>query len=201
VGAFYLAIYLTRLYNAMQQKNPWTIKDSKAIYQNAWIDVTEYDVINPAGKPGIYGKVHFKNIAVGVVPITPDMHIYLVGQYRFTIDAYSWEIPEGGCPEGTDPLQTAIRELKEETGLVAAKYKELMRLHLSNSVSDELAIIYLATELKQEDAEPEETEALQIKKVSLSDAFGMVADGTITDAMSVAALTKIELLQVQGLLI
>jgi 8-oxo-dGTP pyrophosphatase MutT (NUDIX family) len=201
VGAFYLAIYLTRLYNAMQQKNPWTIKDSKAIYQNAWIDVTEYDVINPAGKPGIYGKVHFKNIAVGVVPITPDMHIYLVGQYRFTIDAYSWEIPEGGCPEGTDPLETAIRELKEETGLVAAKYKELMRIHLSNSVSDELAIIYLATELKQEEAEPEETEALQIKKVSLSDAFGMVADGTITDAMSVAALTKIELLQVQGLLI
>ncbi|MEY3507332.1 MAG: hypothetical protein RIR44_564 [Bacteroidota bacterium] len=185
----------------MQQKNPWTIKDSKAIYQNAWIDVTEYDVLNPAGKPGIYGKVHFKNIAVGVVPLTPDMHTYLVGQYRFTIDAYSWEIPEGGCPEGTDPLQTAIRELKEETGLVAAKYKELMRLHLSNSVSDELAIIYLATELKQEDAEPEETEALQIKKVSLSDAFGMVADGTITDAMSVAALTKIELLQVQGLLI
>jgi len=128
VGAFYLAIYLTRLYNAMQQKNPWTIKDSKAIYQNAWIDVTEYDVINPAGKPGIYGKVHFKNIAVGVVPITPDMHTYLVGQYRFTIDAYSWEIPEGGCPEGTDPLQTAIRELKEETGLVAAQYKELMRI-------------------------------------------------------------------------
>jgi hypothetical protein len=84
----------------MQQKNPWTIKDSKAIYQNAWIDVTEFDVLNPAGKPGIYGKVHFKNIAVGVVPITPDMHTYLVGQYRFTIDAYSWEIPEGGCPEG-----------------------------------------------------------------------------------------------------
>ena len=201
MGAFYLVIEMSQATNTMQQKNPWTIKDSKAIYQNAWIDVTEYNVLNPAGKPGIYGKVHFKNIAVGVVPITPDMHTYLVGQYRFTIDAYSWEIPEGGCPESTDPLQTAFRELKEETGLVAAKYKELMRLHLSNSVSDELAIIYLATELTQQDAEPEETEALQIKKVSLSDAFGMVADGTITDAMSVAALTKIELLQVQGLLI
>jgi ADP-ribose pyrophosphatase YjhB (NUDIX family) len=185
----------------MHQKNPWTIKDSKVIYQNAWIDVTEFDVLNPAGNPGIYGKVHFKNIAVGVVPITPDMHTYLVGQFRFTLGTYSWEIPEGGCPVETDPLQTAIRELKEETGLVAANYKELMRLHLSNSVSDELAIIYLATQLTQQDAEPEETEALQIKKVSLSDAFGMVADGTITDAMSVAALTKIELLQVQGLLI
>jgi 8-oxo-dGTP pyrophosphatase MutT (NUDIX family) len=185
----------------MHQKNPWTIKSSKAIYQNPWIDVTEFEVLNPAGNPGIYGKVHFKNIAVGVVSITPDMHTYLVGQYRFTLDAYSWEIPEGGCPQGTDPLQTAIRELKEETGLVAATYKELMRLHLSNSVSDELAIIYLATELMQQDAEPEETEALQIKKVSLLDAFGMVADGTITDAMSVAALTKIQLLQVQGLLI
>jgi 8-oxo-dGTP pyrophosphatase MutT (NUDIX family) len=124
-----------------------------------------------------------------------------VGQFRFTLNTYSWEIPEGGCPEGTDPLQTAIRELKEETGLVATTYKELMRLHLSNSVSDELAVIYLATELMQKDAEPEETEALQIKKVSLSDAYGMVADGTITDAMSVAALTKIQLLQVQGLLI
>ena len=201
MGAFYLVIEMSQATNTMQQKNPWTIKDSKAIYQNAWIDVTEYNVLNPAGKPGIYGKVHFKNIAVGVVPITPDMHTYLVGQYRFTIDAYSWEIPEGGCPESTDPLQTAFRELKEETGLVAAKYKELMRLHLSNSVSDELAIIYLATELTQQDAEPEETEALQIKKVSLLDAFSMVADGTITDAMSVAALTKIELLQVQGLLI
>ena len=185
----------------MHQKNPWTIKSSKAIYQNPWIDVTEFEVLNPAGNPGIYGKVHFKNIAVGVVPITPDRHTYLVGQYRFTLDAYSWEIPEGGCPEGTNPLQAAIRELKEETGLVAATYKELMRIHLSNSVSDELAIIYLATELTQQAAEPEETEALQIKKVSLSDAFGMVADGTITDAMSVAALTKIELLQVQGLLI
>jgi 8-oxo-dGTP pyrophosphatase MutT (NUDIX family) len=201
VGAFYLVIEMSQATNTMQQKNPWTIKDSKAIYQNAWIDVTEYNVLNPAGKPGIYGKVHFKNIAVGVVPITPDMHTYLVGQYRFTIDAYSWEIPEGGCPESTDPLQSAFRELKEETGLVAAKYKELMRLHLSNSVSDELAIIYLATQLTEEDAEPEETEALQIKKVSLLDAFSMVADGTITDAMSVAALTKIELLQVQGLLI
>lgn len=201
MGAFYLAIYLTQLLNSMHQKNPWTIKDSKVIYQNAWINVTEFDVLNPAGNPGIYGKVHFKNIAVGVVPITPDLHTYLVGQYRFTLSAYSWEIPEGGCPIDTDPLQTAIRELKEETGLVAANYKELMRLHLSNSVSDELAIIYLATQLTQQDAEPEETEALQIKKVSLSDAYGMVADGIITDAMSVAALTKIQLLQVQGLLI
>ena len=201
MGAFYLVIYLTLATNYMHQKNPWTIKSSKAIYQNPWIDVTEFEVLNPAGNPGIYGKVHFKNIAVGVVPITPDMHTYLVGQFRFTLDAYSWEIPEGGCPEGTDPLQTAIRELKEETGLVAEKYKELMRIHLSNSVSDELAIIYLATELILQDAEPEETEALQIKKVSLSDAYSMVAAGTITDAMSVAALTKIQLLQVQGLLI
>jgi len=201
VGAFYLVIYLICLFDTMNQKNPWTIKNSKAIYQNAWIDVTEFEVLNPAGNPGIYGKVHYKNIAVGVVPITADMHTYLVGQYRFALSAYSWEIPEGGCPEGTDPMQTAIRELKEETGLVAGQYKELMRLHLSNSVSDELAIIYWAKQLTQQDAAPEETEALQIKKVSLSAAYAMVANGTITDAISVAALTKIELLQVQGLLI
>ena len=187
--------------NMELQKNPWIKLGDKLVYDNPWISLTEFDVITPAGTKSIYGKVHFKNIAIGVIAIDADDHTYLVGQYRFPLDAYSWEIPEGGCPQGTDPLQTAIRELKEETGLVAATYKELMRLHLSNSVSDELAIIYLATELMQQDAAPEETEALQIKKVSLSDAFGMVADGTITDAMSVAALTKIQLLQVQGLLI
>ena len=133
----------------------------------------------------------------GAILISPEGDI-LVVQGRLS---NKWSFPKGHGNKSETPLAAAIRELKEETGLVAAKYKELMRIHLSNSVSDELAIIYLATQLTQQDAEPEETEALQIKKVSLSHAFGMVADGTITDAMSVAALTKIELLQVQGLLI
>ena len=179
----------------MQQKNPWTINDSKAIYQNAWIDVTEYDVLNPAGKPGIYGKVHFKNIAVGVVPITPDLHTYLVGQFRFTLDAYSWEIPEGGCPEGTDWLTAAKRELKEETGFEAGTWTEILQMHVSNSVSDEFAIIYVAQDLIAGEAEPEDTEDLKVIKMPFSEVVNWVMEGKITDSISVAAILKWELLK------
>ena len=179
----------------MHQKNPWTIKSSKAIYQNPWIDVTEFEVLNPAGKPGIYGKVHFKNIAVGVVPITTDMHTYLVGQYRFTIDAYSWEIPEGGCPESTDPLQTAIRELKEETGFEASTWTEILKMDVSNSVSDEFAVVYVAQDLIAGEAEPEETEDLKMMKMPFTQAVQWVMEGKITDSISVAAILKWELIK------
>jgi hypothetical protein len=104
------------------QLNPWKVLNSSLKYDNNWIKVTEYDVINPSGGKGIYGKVHFKNIAIGIVAIDENMNIYLVGQYRFTIDQYSWEIPEGGCIIGTDPLESAKRELLEETGLKANDY-------------------------------------------------------------------------------
>ena len=178
-----------------EEQNPWQIVSSKEVYSNPWINVTEYDVINPAGNKGIYGKVHYKNIAIGILPLDEDDNTYLVGQYRFTLNEYSWEIPEGGCPEGTLPLDSAKRELLEETGLVAAEWTEMMQLHLSNSVSDEVAYIFTARKLVQQTPEPEETEQLIIKKIPFEEAYQMVEKGVITDAMSVAAILKIKLMR------
>lgn len=180
------------------EHNPWQITGEKNVYDNPWIRLTEYQVINPAGGKGIYGKVHFKNTAVGVLVLDEQLNTYLVGQYRFTLNAYSWEIPEGGAPVGTDPLEGGKRELLEETGLVAAQWEPLLRLHLSNSVSDEWAVVYLARDLRQEMAEPEETEQLVIRKLPFAAAVDMVEKGEITDSMSVAAIYKVQLLLAQG---
>jgi len=175
-------------------KNPWTIISSSPIYDNNWINVVEHKVINPAGGDGVYGKVHFKNLAIGVVALDEERNIYLVGQYRFTLDAYSWEIPEGGSPLGVDPLDSAKRELKEETGIIARDWKKLLDIHLSNSVSDEKGYIYLATGLEFSEAEPEETEELQVQKIALEQAYQMVLDGTITDSLSVAGILRTKIL-------
>lgn len=181
-------------------QNDWQILGEKKIYDNKWIGLTEYDVINPGGGRGIYGKVHFKNTAIGVLVLDEALNTYLVGQFRFTLGAYSWEIPEGGCPINSDPLEGGKRELLEETGLVASDWTELFRMHLSNSVSDELGITYLARELQQEKAEPEETENLMIKKIPFAEAFEMVQRGEITDSMSVAAIYKVQYMLATGTL-
>ena len=180
--------------------NPWTILSEKKIYENSWIDVTEFDIINPNGGKGIYGKVHFKKIAVGALPLDEDFNIYLVGQFRFVLNKYSWEIPEGGVEPNEDPLVAAKRELLEEAGLIAGEWKQILTMHLSNSVSDELAILYLATQLQLHDAKPEETEKLTIKKIPFEEAYKMVEDGAITDSMSVAAIQKIKLMMLEGIL-
>ncbi|MEI6265777.1 MAG: NUDIX hydrolase [Sphingobacteriia bacterium] len=180
------------------EQNPWKVLTEKTIYDNPWISLTEYDVINPGGGKGIYGKVHFKNTAVGVMVLDDQFNTYLVGQYRFTLSAYSWEIPEGGGPLGTDPLDSAKRELLEETGLIAAEWNHLLTMHLSNSVSDELGIVFLARDLQQGQAEPEETEQLIVQKIPFTEAVAMVENGKITDSMSVAAIYKVQLLLVQG---
>lgn len=178
--------------------NPWTVNGEKQVYTNPWITVTEFDVLNPSGGKGVYGKVHFKNTAVGVVALDAEKNIILVGQYRFPLDTYSWEIPEGGSPVGMDPLEGCKRELLEETGLVAAEWEPLLKMHLSNSVSDELAFIYLATGLTQHAADPEETEQLVIKKVPFNEAYRMVEAAEITDSISVAAIIKVRLLLAEG---
>jgi 8-oxo-dGTP pyrophosphatase MutT (NUDIX family) len=168
--------------------NPWVTLETRSIYENPWIAVREDRVLRPDGQPGIYGVVHFKNKAVGVLPVDEEGNVWLVGQHRYPFAAYSWEIPEGGGPEGEDPEETARRELREETGLVAGRIESLGRAHLSNSVSDEVAYIYRATELTPGESEPEGTERLQVRRFDWPTAWSMVQDGTITDSMSVIAL-------------
>lgn len=178
-------------------ENPWTTHSTKDIYDNPWIHVSEANVTNPSGGAGIYGVVHFKNHAVGVIPIDEAGNTWLVGQYRYTLNRYEWEIPEGGCPIGEElPIDTAKRELKEETGMIADDVSLLLEMDLSNSVSDERAYIYVARSLTMGTAEPEETEELVVKKLPLDEAIEMVLDGTIRDSMSVAGLLR---LQVQRL--
>jgi 8-oxo-dGTP pyrophosphatase MutT (NUDIX family) len=178
---------------AHTSNSPWTILDQDLRYDNPWISVTEYQVLNPHGGKGIYGKVHFKNLAIGIVALDDEGSIYLVGQYRFPLDCFSWEIPEGGGPLDIDSLESAKRELLEETGIKARNWERLLGMHLSNSVSDEWCIVYLATGLSQHEAQPEDTERLYVKKVSLEEAFAMVDREEITDAITVAALLKMRL--------
>ncbi len=170
-------------------ENPWTTLQSKEIYDNPWIRLQEDQIINPAGKPGIYGKVCFKTQAVGIIPVDDEGYTWLVGQYRYTLNEWSWEIPMGGSPLGEDCRQTALRELKEETGLIAQDMQQIMRLHTSNSITDEQGYVFLARNLKQGKQQLEDTEqGLQVKKLPLSDAISMAQDGQITDAISVAGL-------------
>lgn len=172
--------------------NPWQIVSSEPIYENPWIAVRHDEVIHPSGTPGLFGVIHFKNVAVAVIPVDEAGYTWLVGQYRYPLEQWSWEVPMGGVPLNASIEKGALRELAEETGLVAQKLSHLMTLHTSNSVTDELAEVYLATELSQHEPSPDESEQLKIKKVLLTDAIKMVLQGQITDAVSVAALLRVQ---------
>lgn len=178
--------------------NPWKTKSIQEIYRNAWIRLTHREVINPNGGEGIYGVVHFQNIAIGIVPLDEHGNTWLVGQYRYTLDRYSWEIPEGGCALDEKPLAAAKRELREETGITAGRWSPVLDLHLSNSVTDEAGKVFLAQELSFGEAQPEETEELQVRKLSLAEACEMVLRGEITDALAVAGLLRVKLMMESG---
>ena len=178
------------------ESNPWKTISAELKYENPWISVTEFGVVNPAGKPGIYGKVSFKNTAIGIVPLDDEGNTWLVGQWRYPLGHWSVEIPEGGGPLGSDLLESAKRELKEETGLLAERWEIIQRSHLSNSVSDEEAFVFLATGITQAETEREDTEAdMKVEKVPFRQAYGMVQDGTITDSLSVIAILKVALMK------
>ena len=180
-----------------QTGNPWRTLGSRRVYENPWISIREDNVIRPDGEPGIYGVVHYKNTAVGVLPVEND-HVYLVGQYRYPLECYSWEIPEGGCPEDEEPLRAAKRELREETGLEAKSWRRSGEAFLSNSVADEYAVWFLATDLVPGERQPEGTEVIGVRRVPLREAVAMATDGRITDALSILALTTYALERLGG---
>ena len=183
-----------------ENKNPWKTLSSKDVYENPWIKVVQNETLNADGGEGIYGVVQFKNIAIGIIPFDEDYNTWLVGQYRYPLNQYSWEICEGGGPIDEDILESAKRELKEELGIVANNWSKLMEMHLSNSVSNELGVIYVAKDLTFHEPEPEEGEVLAIKKVPFQELYQMVMDGEITDSLYVAGTFKAKMLIDKGLI-
>ncbi|HEY3162832.1 MAG TPA: NUDIX hydrolase [Candidatus Limnocylindrales bacterium] len=172
---------------------PWTRRSRSIAYDNPWITVWHDDVARPDGSPGIYGVVHFANEAVGVVVLDEDDRVLLVGQHRYTLDAYSWELPEGGVPAGESRLDGARRELLEETGVEADGWREIVRFHLSNSISDEAGTIFAARAIAHGVASPEPTEDLAIRWLPFDEALAMAGDGRITDAMTIMGLQRVAL--------
>jgi 8-oxo-dGTP pyrophosphatase MutT (NUDIX family) len=170
--------------------NPWQTHSSEVKYENPWIRVREDQITNPAGNPGLYGVVSMKNKALGIVPVDEEGNTWLVGQYRYALNEYSWEIPMGGGPVELDILESAQRELREETGITARRWTNIARLHTSNSVTDEEGFVFLAQDLEFGVEEPEDTEDLHVWKLPLSEAIEMVMNNRITDAISVAGLLK-----------
>jgi 8-oxo-dGTP pyrophosphatase MutT (NUDIX family) len=177
-----------------ENKNPWKTNSDQIVYQNNWIEVHHQDVTTPAGTPGVYGVVHFKNLAIGIIPLDQDNNTYIVGQFRYPLKKYSWEIPEGGGKIGVDPIESAKRELLEECGIIAQGWGKILEMDLSNSATDEHAILYVARNLTFTQAEPEETEELHLKKIPFDSLYQMVKSGQIEDAMTVAAVLKLKLI-------
>lgn len=173
-----------------KQKSAWRTRRSACVYDNPWIRLTHNEVITPGGADGIYGVVHFKGIAIGILPLDEENHTWLVRQSRYALGISTWEIPEGGCPFDEAPLSAARRELEEETGLRADRWQELLRLHLSNSVTDEQAIVFVARGLQPGQQALEPTEDIEVRRVPFAKALSMVLAGEITDAISVAAILR-----------
>lgn len=172
----------------------WKTKNSRIAYENPWLKIFHEEVITPKGTDGIYGVVHFKNTAIGVVPIDEQGNTWLVKQSRYTLNQYTWEIPEGGCPQGEEPIDAAKRELEEEVGLQAKDWQPLITMHLSNSVTDEFCVVFVARDLYPGKQQLEATEDIEYKKLPLTEAIDMVKRGEITDGISVAALLRVALL-------
>ena len=178
------------------KRGPWTILNQNEVHESPWIKVTQFDVLNPSNNPGNYSTISFKNLAIGIIPLDRNGDTWIVGQYRFPIEEYSWEIPEGGGKKSVSPLESAKRELREEVGIDAKKWTLIQEMKLSNSASDEHAYIYLAQDLSFFEPEPDEDEKLEMKKIHFNELLKMVESGEITDSLTVVAVYKIKLMLV-----
>jgi ADP-ribose pyrophosphatase len=184
----------------MTKRGPWTTLNEELRYETPWISVTHHDIIDPSGRAGIYGVIHFKNIAIGVLPLDAEMNTWIVGQYRYPVQAYSWEIPEGGGDRSLPPLESAMRELREEAGIVAERWTEVLRMDLSNSASDEEAVLYVARGLSYFEPEPDHNEELTLRKLPFEELYGMVMRGEVRDSLTVATVMRVKLLILEGAL-
>lgn len=181
-----------------ENANPWKVLSTKTVHENPWIKVSSSEVLTHAGTKGEYSVVHFKNLAIGIIPLDEHYNTWIVGQYRFPLNKYSWEIPEGGGNPDVPALESAQRELLEETGITAQKWELIMEINTSNSATDEVAYIFVAKELNFGEAQPEETEQLQIKKIPFKELFQMVMNNEITDSLTVAGVMKLHYLIESG---
>ncbi len=181
-----------------EQKNPWTLLNKKDVYESPWIKVSHHEVLNPAGNFGTYSVVHFKKLAIGVLPLDKNNFTWIVGQYRYPLEVFTWEIPEGGGDLNVDPIETAKRELLEECGIIAEHFTLIQQLHTSNSATDEVAYIFIAQNLSFTKSQPDEDEELHIKKIHFDELYEMVLTGKVTDSLSVSAVLKTKLMMLEG---
>lgn len=178
--------------------DPWTVKGVTRPYENDWFALESYAVVHPGGKDGVYTVMRPRRLAVGVLPIEPDGSVHMVGQWRFPLGRYSWEMPEGGADPGEDALACAKRELAEETGLRAGRYLKVLELDISNSLTDERGVLFLAFDLKPGEATPDETEVLRRRRAPFLEVLARVCDGRIRDGLTVAAVLRAHHMAVTG---
>lgn len=180
--------------------NPWKTLDKHDKYENPWIRITEYDIIHPSGKPGIYGVVDFKNYAIGIIPLDKDYNTWIVGQYRYPLNKYSWEIPEGGGLKHLDILESAKRELMEECGIEAKIWTRIYEFNTSNSCTTEESFIFVARDLSFTASNPEDSEELQVKKIPFAKLYEMVLNNEVTDSLTIIGVFKAQDLINRGVL-
>lgn len=169
----------------LREEGPWRVHCERVAYRNPWIRVVEHEVTHPDGSPGQYGVVEFANLAVGVLPLNEEGETVLVGQHRFALSRYSWELPEGGGDPDTPPEETAARELAEETGCRASHFEPFLDVFTSNSVTNERAVGFIATGLTSGHAAPDPTEVLETRWLPFGELLDLVMRGEITDAFTV----------------